>query len=143
MADVYGFSESQIQQPLTADKAILQWGGVIAGAVQFSLNYNQQVNRRRTIGNRGAVIWASLPSGQIQIGRMLTTDAAQLFSAPGWKACNPGTITITLGGGCDGQSGPTFTAKGCVVTTFSLQLEAEGLTVMDNVGIEFLHLSEG
>ena len=89
------------------------------------------------------MIWAALPNGQITIQRMLTTDAKSLFTASGWQACNPGTITISVGGGCDGAGGLKLTATGCVVTQFGLSLEAESLTVMDNVVIEFLQLTPG
>lgn len=141
MADLYGFGDQNIKTPLTADKATLDWGGVITGAVQVSISYAQQVQRRRTIGNKDAAIWATMPTGQVTIARLLTIDAGQLFNAPGWKACEPGTITLTLGGGCGGGGGFTLTAKGCVVSQFQIQAEAEGLTVMDNVVIEFLQLN--
>jgi hypothetical protein len=144
MADLFGFSDQNIKAPLTADKATINWGGgIVTGAIQISVAYAQQVNRRRTIGNKDAVIWAAMPSGQITIQRLLTTDATELFKSPGWKACEPGTITLTLGGGCDSTGGVTFTARGCIVSQFSVSAEAESLTVMDNVSIEFLQLTAG
>lgn len=143
MADLYGFGDQNIKTPLTADKATINWGGIVTGAIQISVAYAQQINRRRTIGNKDAVIWAAMPSGQITIQRLLTTDAGALFSSPGWKATAPGEITLTLGGGPTGGNGPTFTARGCVVSQFSVQAEAESLTVMDNVTIEFLQLNAG
>lgn len=141
MADLFGFSNQTIKTPLTADKATIQWGGIVTGAIQVSVSYAQQINRRRTIGNKDAVIFASMPNGQVSMQRLLTTDSAALFSSPGWSACNPGTITLTLGG-CN-AGGPTFTATGCVVSQFQVQAEAESLTVMDNVVIEFLQLKAG
>ena len=143
MADLYGFGDQNIKTPLTADKATINWGGIVTGAVQIAVSYAQQVQRRRTIGIKDAVIYASMPSGQVTIQRLLTTDATGLFSSPGWKACEPGTITLTLGGGCAGGGGPSFTATGCVVSQFQVSAEAESLTVMDNVVIEFLQLSPG
>jgi hypothetical protein len=141
--DLYGHADQNIKTPLTADKATINWGGIVTGAIQVSVQYAQQINRRRTIGNKDAVIYASMPQGQVTIQRLLTTDATALFSAPGWKACLPGTITLTLAGGCDGTGGPTFTARGCIVSQFSVQAEAESLTVMDNVVVEFLQLTAG
>jgi hypothetical protein len=140
MADLFGFGNQSIKTPLTADKATINWGGIVTGAIQISVSYSQQINRRRTIGNKDAVIWAAMPSGQVTIQRLLTTDAGGLFSAPGWQACNPGTITLTLGGGCDGGGGPSLTAMGAVVSQFNVSAEAESLTVMDNVVVEFLQL---
>lgn len=143
MADVFGFSSQTIGTPLTADKARIYWGGLVTGAIQVAVNYAQQVNRRRTIGNKSAVIWAAMPSGQVTIQRLLTTDSGALFSAPGWNACYPGQISIELGGGCNSGVAATYVATGCIVSQFSIQAEAESLTVMDNVTIEFLQLSSG
>ena len=139
--DVFGFTGQQIGTPLTADKATLIWGTIVTGALQVSFSYAQQVNRRRTIGNASAIIWASMPSGQITIQRLLTTDSSGLFSSPGWQACLPGRVDLQLAGGCDRAPAGTYTATGCIVSQFSIQAEAESLTVMDNVTIEFLQLS--
>jgi hypothetical protein len=142
MADIYGHSDYQTQTPFTADKAILTWGDVVTGAVQVNVTYAQQANRRRTIGNRAAVIWTTMPSGQINIQRLVTTNTSELFKGDGWTACKPGTITLALTSDCDASGKITFTAKGCVVTQFSISAEAESLTVMDNVVIEFLQLDK-
>jgi len=141
--DVFGFQGVTPSTPLTADKAILMWGGgIVTGATNIAINYAQQVNRRRTIGNKSAIIWASMPSGQITMQRLLTTDTAGLFSAPGWRACQPGQIILDLAGACTGGvSAGSYTATGCIVSQFAIQAEAESLTVMDNVTIEFLQLS--
>ena len=143
MADVFGFQGQNIATPLTADKATLIWGNVVTGAVQVSVNYAQQVNRRRTIGNKDAVIWASMPSGQITIQRLLTTNSSALFNSPGWNACRPGEVSLALGGGCNSGQAAFYMATGCIVSQFSIQAEAESLTVMDNVVIEFLQLTKG
>jgi hypothetical protein len=141
MADLFGYKDQDIATPITADKCTINWGGIVTGAVQISINYAQQINRRRTIGNRVAAIWATMPVGQITIARLLTTNSSELFSSPGWKACEPGTLTFAMAGGCGGGASTTLTATGCIVTQFQVQAEAEGLTVMDNVTIEFLQLS--
>lgn len=99
--DVFQRNIPNIKGPLTADHAIIDWGGVLTSAIQVSIQYAQPVNRRRTIGNRDAIIHTGLGAGQISIGRIVTeTDAKQLFNTPGWNGCQPGTITITLPGGC-------------------------------------------
>jgi hypothetical protein len=138
MAELFGYEDHQIKTPLTADRATIDWGGTVTAAIQLSVTYMQQIQRRRSIGNQDAIIWASMPQGQITIARLLTTDASKLFSSPGWKFCEYGEITIDLGA-CKG-SGFGLRATGCVVSQFSLQAEAESLTVMDNVVIEFLQL---
>lgn len=144
MADIYGFGEQQIATPLTADKAVINWGGPVVGAINVAITYSQPIQRRRTIGNKRAVIFAGMPSGQITISRLMTTDINELFSQDGWQACKPGQIDITLAGGCGegGEGSVKFTATGCIVSSYSVQAEAEGLTVLDNVVIEFLQLSK-
>jgi hypothetical protein len=138
MADLFGRENSGIKVPLTADKCTINWGGTITGAVQVAVAYNQQINRRRTIGNKDAIIWATMPSGQITIQRLMTDNAGELLKAPGWNACQPGQISVSVAG-CNG-SGPSYTASGCVVTQYQVSAEAESLTVMDNVVVDFLQL---
>lgn len=141
MSDVFGKALQNLKTPITADTGIINWGGIVTGAIQLAVSYSQPINRRRTIGNKDAVIYAGQPMGQINISRLLTTDATTLFSAPGWNACNPGNISVSFSSNCGGGGGGlNLTAIGCVVTTFNIQAEAEGLTVMDNVVIEFLQL---
>lgn len=138
MADLFGRDNPGIAKPVTADKCTISWGGTITAAIQVSIAYNQQINRRRTIGNKAAIIWATMPSGQVTIQRLLTDSAAELFGKPGWNACEPGEISLALSG-CGG--GPTYQASGCVVSQYQVSAEAESLTVMDNVVIDFLQLS--
>jgi hypothetical protein len=143
MADLFGFTSQTIKTPFTADKAIIQWGSVVTGATQVTVSYAQQVNRRRTIGNRDTVIFASQPNGNINIQRLVTNNSSQLFKSDGWSACNPGTITLTLGGCPNDKATSTYTATGCVVSQFSITAEAESLSIMDNVVVEFLQLTAG
>lgn len=143
--DVFGRTPTIPKMPFTADKATIDWGGPITTAMNVSLGYSQAIQRRRTIGNKNSVIYAAQPVGSITIARLLTEDATSLFNAPGWKVCDgPGTITLTFRGGCDDKPSTSgnlvFTAIGCMVANFSISAEAEGLTVIDNVGIEFLQL---
>jgi hypothetical protein len=139
MADLFQTnSQARAVAPFTADKCTIQWGGEIAGAMNVTVSYAQQINRRRTIGNKQAMLWASLPNGQITIGRLMATDAGSLFGAPGWNACSPGAVTLQVAG-CDGSV--SYTASDAIVTQYQVSAEAEGLTVMDNVVLEFLTLS--
>ncbi len=141
-------------KPVTADGCIIRWpASQGAGASNFTsatnvaINYGQQVARRRTLGNDGqhsfAVIYTSQPTGQMTIGRLFAENTFDIFDKPGWNACEiDNTIDIFFGRGatnCD-TVGPTYRCKGCVVTQYSVQAEAEGLTVVDNIVIEFLQL---
>jgi hypothetical protein len=144
MADLFSRNNSTIQKPVTADNCKITWDGEVHAAVQVQISYQQQVQRRRTIGNQDAIIYATYPIGQITIARLISDGAGDLFSKPGWSACKPGTITFAMSGGNGNTdcsvTGYSLTAKGCVVTQYSLSAEAEGLTVVDNVTIEFLEL---
>jgi hypothetical protein len=146
MADLFQRQDSTIKTPVTADNCVITWGGNIAAAMQVQISYQQQIQRRRTIGNQHALIYATYPVGQITIARLIADGAADIFSAEGWSVCTPGQITFAMHGGngssCS-SSGYSLTAKGCIVSQFSVQAEAEGLTVVDNITIEFLELSHG
>lgn len=139
MADLFQTnSQARAVAPFTADKCTIQWGGEVAGAMNVTVAYSQQVNRRRTIGNKQVMLWASLPNGQITIGRLMASNAAGIFGAPGWNACKPGSITLQVAG-CEGSV--SYTASDAIVTQYQVTAEAEGLTVIDNIVIEFVQLS--
>jgi hypothetical protein len=141
MADIFQTNaEVAAVAPFTADKCAIIWGDNVAGAMNVTVSYAQQVNRRRTIGNKQAMLWATLPNGQITVGRLMAENAGAIFSAQGWNACNPGPITLQVAG-CKGAL--NYTALSAIVTQYQVSVEAEGLTVMDNIVIEFLSLVAG
>jgi len=140
MADLFQREQPTAQAPITADRCELTWDGQFAAAMQVSISYQQQVQRRRTIGNKLAALWATFPVGQITIARLLTSAEFDIFGKAGWDACKPGQISFKMGE-CGGGGGSTLTASTCVVTSYNVSAEAEGLTVIDNLVIEFLTLS--
>jgi len=128
------------EAPITADKCYLQWGDTVAAATQVTIQFQQQINRRRTVGNKKTVIWGSSPQGQINVQRLLVPgDAQAIFAKEGWDSCTPTTMSVVLAG-CEGKAGPVLQATGCVVSSYQVQAEAESLTVMDNIVIDFLQL---
>jgi hypothetical protein len=135
-ADVFGFKSQKIAAPATADKAILSWGGDIYGAVQVQVSYQQQVNRRRTIGGSTTLVWGASPSGQISIQRLITAGGG-LFDRHGWTTCDLGKVSIDFVG-C--EKAYNLVAAGCIVSNFTASAEAEGLTCMENVVIDFVQL---
>jgi hypothetical protein len=146
MADLFNRQDTTIKTPVTADNCLITWGGAIAAAMQVQISYQQQVQRRRTIGNQNAIIYATYPVGQVTIARLIADGGSDIFSATGWSACTPGQISFAMTGGKGSNcpaNGYTLTAKGCVVSQYSLSAEAEGLTVVDNITIEFLELVRG
>jgi hypothetical protein len=137
MADIFGFNGANISTPVTADRCTVSFNGTIAGATQVSIQYAQQINRRRTIGNQISLIWGAQPQGQASIQRLVTGGIGG--GGAGWTACTPGTVTFNLGS-C-GSGGGAVTCTGAVVSQYSITAEAESLTVMDNVVIDFMALS--
>ena len=141
MADIFGRQAVQLSTPITADNAVIDWGGVQTNVQQISITAGQPINRRHTIGNKKAVMWAGQGAGQVNIGRIMTTDATDLYTSPGWSQCKPGSISISFGGcGRSGGGGLTNTATGVLVANMGVQAEAEGLQVVDNVTLEFMQL---
>ena len=139
MGDLFQRDAGSYKAPITADKCTLSWGGIITAAIQVQISYAQQVSRRRSIGNKDMVIFASYPQGQISIARMLCDGADDIFGKPGWAHCTPGTISFNMAG-CGG--GFNLTANNCIVSQYTVSAEAEGLTVVDNLVIEFLELTK-
>lgn len=148
MSDVFKRQPIDLKHPITADMCLIEWGNILTTATNLQLVYQQPVTRRRTLGTNGkstAVIYAAQPLGSISIARLFADGVENIFDRDGWSNCgNLATIRINFTGdssqeGCDTKGG-IYTALGCIVTSYSLSAEAEGLTVIDNVSIEFLQL---
>ncbi len=143
MADIFNRKPQQIQTPFTADACMVKIDGKEAVfAVQVQASYSQQVQRRRSIGNTDAVIYGSQPSGQININRLVVNNAYDILGGATFQGCGMnGKVEIILGSNCKGGAA-TFTCTGCIASVVSISIEAEGLTVMDNIVIEFLQMSK-
>ena len=160
MADIFNRKQLSIEKPITADMVLLHWGGsggaagtgstgvIVAQATNFSMSYQQQVTRRWTLGGSNkntCVIYPGRPIGSIRIQRLFVDKNENMFNNPGWDPCGEtATITVQLDGSgavnnCS-VSGGTYTARGCVVTGYGITAEADGLTIIDDVTIEFLQL---
>ena len=147
MADIFGRSQLTIMQPLTADACKVSIDSdEQKEAYQVQLEYTQNVTRRRSIGNSNAVIYGSQPVGRLTIGRLMT-DGTDIPSTATFNGCGKGTVSISTGtkacgGGAAEETGLTYTLKGCMATSYTLQIQAEDLTVIDGITIEFLELSK-
>jgi len=139
MADIFQRSAQQIKSPITADKCTITIDGtVVADAIQFQASYSQQVTRRRAIGNQVAIIYGSAPQGQITIARLITGDSSSILGSKIFS-CEGGEVTFE-GTGC-AEGNVRYTARGAMVSSFSISAEADNLTVMDNITIDFIELS--
>jgi hypothetical protein len=142
MADIFqkGNGNVDIKQPITADKCTITIdGSVIADAIQFQCNYQQQVTRRRSIGNQSAILYSSMPQGSITVSRLLTEDAKAILNSKVFS-CEGGEIAFE-GAGCKGGGSLHYTARGVMISGYSLTASADDLTVMDNLSFEFIELS--
>lgn len=158
MPDVFGRKSIVPKKPITADMCTIIWGGdanngtagaAVASATNVAIQYQQVVTRRRTLGaSEGApvaVIYPSQPLGSMSIQRLVAESAENIFSRPGWNICQ-GTAKLTLSfdgatvyEGCSTKGG-VYTISGATVTGYSISAEAEGLTVIDGIQIEFLQM---
>jgi hypothetical protein len=141
MADIYGFQSDSITTPITADRCTVQIAGTAVGsAVNVTIQYNQQINRRRVVGNQQVLLWSSSPQGQASIQTMVVGSGLKgSAGGSGWNGCSPATVTFVMNG-CRG-GGSTITCSGAVVSSYSVTAEVEGLTVMENVVMDFVPLS--
>ena len=140
MADLYQREVLTPSKPIVADKCTLDWEGVIMDATNVSLSYAQQITRRRTIGHKKSVIHGSQPTGQITIQRVLVDGSDDIFGKPGWDQCTPASPVLSAKGCAGGWS---YKVTGALVSQYTVQMEAEGLTVMDNVVVDFLQVELG
>lgn len=142
MADIFNRKPYKIEQPFTADACMVKVDGSEAlFGVQVQCSYSQQIQRRRSIGNQNAVIYGSQPIGQISINRLVVKDAYSILNGETFSSCGSGRVELILKGNCEGGA-VTFRCTGCVASQFSISIEAEGLTVMDNIVIEFLQMEK-
>ena len=148
MSDIFKRKPLDLKTPITADMVLMEWEGLLAQATQMSLQYNQPVNRRWTLGTNGrntCVIYPGRPLGSLQIQRMFADKNENIFSKAGWDPCSdPATIHIMLSGAsalenCN-VSGGEYIVRGAIVTSYGISAEAEGLTLVDNLNIEFMQL---
>lgn len=143
MADLFGRDPVNALNPVTSDQCTLLLDGAnLAEAIQVSISYNQSVTRRRAIGGKSAVIYGSQPTGQATIARMLATNGSNIFNSAMWTGCGKGTVTFTPKGcGGTGNFG-AYNITGAIVSSYSIQAQAEDLTVVDNITIDFLQLTK-
>lgn len=147
-----------------ADEGSITSGKILTGATNVTISYQQQVIRRRTLASSSnrpiAVIYPTQPVGNMQIQRlfasMVSTSGVEvgkdsgthaIFSFPGWDVCK-GTATIFVGfngasayAACN-RTNPGYTIRGATVTGYNISLEAENLTVVDSITVEFLQLCQ-
>ncbi len=148
MSDIFKRKILDLKKPITADMVLIEWEGLVAQATNMSLQYNQPINRRWTLGTNGkntCVIYPGRPMGSLQIQRLFADKNENIFGKAGWDVCGDlANIHILLDGSsalenCN-VSGGEYILRGALVSSYGLSAEAEGLTLIDNINIEFMQL---
>lgn len=165
--DIFQRRQIDPRKPVTADQCTILWpvrgsssatagattntiSDIVTAATNVTIQYQQQVTRRRTLGvGEGgrpiAVIYPSQPQGTMTIQRLVAEGTDNILNRVGFSSCDTDkTITVHFAGSgayedCSVQ-GPIYTITGVVVTGFGFTAEAESLTVVDNINIEFLQM---
>src|ERR1017187_7705939 len=136
MADIFQRNPFHIAHPITADMVYIDWAGAVHQATNVSIQYQQSVTRRYTLSNsqNWATIYPGRPTGSITIARLVSDQQDNLFQRPGFNVCTtPTDIRFYIDGtassiiGCDVKYG-TYTARGCYVTGYSFQADADSLS---------------
>jgi hypothetical protein len=144
--DIFNFKGQEVKRPYTADRATLEWSDTateVQFAINVQINYQQQINRRRVIGGAWAVRWGSQPQGSLTCQRILVHGDANIYKGKIWDQCQDAKeLKVTLND-CDNQKGHIYICSGPVVSQLQITVEAESLTCLDNVVVEFLQLSLG
>lgn len=168
--ELFGRQPTLPIRPITADMATITWGPdrtgldggstgaaeVLTGAVNINISYQQGVVRRRTLstsnGRPIAAIYPTQPAGSVAIQRLFAefpdSGTHEIFDYPGWNVCRgTAALSVQFNGSsaykdCN-RSNPGFYLTGATVVGYNIAAEAEGLTVMDNVSIEFIQLFAG
>ena len=148
MPDIFQRNLYAIQRPITADMCYIDWAGSVAQATNVNIQYQQGITRRYTLASAQnlATIYPSRPTGTMTIARLICENEDNLFTRPGFNVCStPTDIRVYINGtasslqNCNVQYG-TYTARGCFVTNYSFGADADSLSVVDNLVIEFLQL---
>ena len=82
------------------------------------------------------------------IARLFAEGNGEIFNYPGWNICQ-GTALLVINFNCVGAYAEctgnanfgSLDVSGATVSGYSLSAESEGLTIVDNLTIEFLQLS--
>jgi len=155
--DIFRRKPVEILRPITADMLLIIWGGsasdeYLTHATQVSIQYNQPMTKRWSLGTNGknqAAVYPGRPVGQLQIQRLFAEGNGDIFNKPGWNICagladitinmKASQSSVSLNGECT-QNGGTYILIGGLVTSYGITAEAEGLTVIDNINIEFMQM---
>lgn len=148
MSDIFKRKIIDPKKPITADMVQIEWDGLLAQAMQISLQYNQPVTRRYTLGTNGkntVVIFPGRPIGTLSISRLIIDQGDNVFERKGWDPCGDlATIYINLDGSSTFENctanGGTYVIRGALANSYGMQAEAEGLSIVDNINVEFMQL---
>ena len=140
-------------QPLTADRVKLVFSGysTVYAALTVQAQVQYPVSRRRTLGTDGNMVQSftivGQPAGKLTIARMFGPEAksAELFATHPFNPCAPkGESFVTMSfsnqttmSNCPSSVNDIYTFHGAIVSAYEITANAEELTVLDNIVVDF------
>lgn len=143
MADLFGYnrSGSSLGQVASSEFAGVNVGGKLALVQQVNVDYTQQIDEVKAVGDSNIYWLPGRPSGNISVDKLVGTGG--FFS--GWSTGQCGQInslSVNLSGGSCGFSGSgSLSFTGAVVETFSLQMSAQNQTISETARIKVATVS--
>lgn len=140
------------KQPLTADRVKLIFSGgngTVYAALTVQAQVQYPVSRRRTLGTDANVVQSftivGQPAGKLTIARMFgpAANSAELFATHPFNPCaDISTVTMSFSNqttlsNCASTVNDIYTFYGAIVSAYEITANAEELTVLDNIVVDF------
>lgn len=143
MADLFGYSRTgnAIGQVASAEYASINVGGKLALVQSVNVNYQQQIDEVKAVGDSNVYWIPGRPSGSITVEKLVGTSG--FFKD--WSAGQCGEITslsVSINGGaCGFSGGGNLSFTGAVVETFTLSMNSQAHTVSESASIKVATIS--
>ena len=152
MSDIYGKTVNQTNTSFaTSDTMVLKVGSH-ENAEEFlvqniAIQYNQALNRIYEIGTSNVYFAPGRTIGSMQIGRIIgKKKITEILGKEGEGVWNPNdtnkqnVANRTIQFYHKGDNTPAFTIKGAIVESYSVQTNAQGMLIYENVSLQFASL---
>lgn len=141
--DIYGKNIVVRPDPLARSETFVLTtnGGQVSLAQNVNVNYNQALQRVFELGSFDIYMASGRTAGTLQIGRILGGPGLNLRQILGddfyiVDGSQGGVMTFT-----DTNTGNRIVCSGCYATSESIGADANGITVVESVNIEFQSMS--
>lgn len=143
MADLFGYSRTgnAIGQVASSEYAAVSAGSKLALVQSVAVQYQQQIDEVKAVGDSNIYWVPGRPSGSITVEKLV--GSGNFFS--GWSAGQCGEISslsVNLqGGACGVSGGGSLSFTGAVVESFSLNMSSQNHTVSESATIKVATIS--